>query len=78
MKKWKRVTYLLTGSFAVNILKYDFVFLDNVLKLFLLFYDYMQVTFMCEGVSRATEATIREIDDAKPRQSHAAIGGKTQ
>ena len=43
MKKWKRVTYLLTGSFAVNILKYDFVFLDNVLKLFLLFYDYMQV-----------------------------------
>ena len=45
MKKWKRVTYLLTGSFAVNILKYDFVFLDldNVLKLFLLFYDYMQL-----------------------------------
>ena len=33
---------------------------------------------MCEGVSGTMEATIREIDDAKPRQSHAAIGGKTQ
>lgn len=39
MKKRKRITYLLTGSFAVNILKYDFVFLDNVLKFFLLFYE---------------------------------------
>ena len=33
---------------------------------------------MCEGVSRTMEETIREIDDAKPRQSHSAIGGKTQ
>lgn len=33
---------------------------------------------MCEGVSRTMEVTIREIDDAKPRQSHAAMEGKTQ
>lgn len=33
---------------------------------------------MCEGVSRTMEVTIREIDDAKPRQRHAAIEGKTQ
>ena len=33
---------------------------------------------MCEGVSGTMEVIIREIDDAKPRQSHAAIEGQTQ